>query len=88
MAVQVLVIELDNPYLEDQLDRIAATLNNDERFRNFFLGCRASPKGARLRSSIAFALDGFEKTKYDVGPHNDGGRRCGFFEPKINLSVT
>ena len=33
MAVQVLVIELDNPYLEDQLDRIADTLNNDERYR-------------------------------------------------------
>ena len=33
MAVQMLVIELDDPYLEDQLDRIADTLNNDERFR-------------------------------------------------------
>ena len=33
MAVQMLVIELDNPYLEDQLDRIADTLNNDERYR-------------------------------------------------------
>ena len=32
MAVQMLVIELDNPYLEDQLDRIADTLNNDERY--------------------------------------------------------
>ena len=29
MAVQMLVIELDDPYLEDQLDRIADTLNND-----------------------------------------------------------
>jgi len=33
MAVQMLVIELDDPYLEDQLDRIADTLNNDERYR-------------------------------------------------------
>ena len=33
MAVQMLVIELDNPHLEDQLDRIADTLNNDERYR-------------------------------------------------------
>ena len=33
VAVQMLVIELDNPYLEDQLDRIAARLNNDERYR-------------------------------------------------------
>ncbi len=33
MAVQMLVIELDNPYLEDQLDRIADTLNNEERYR-------------------------------------------------------
>ena len=32
MAVQMLVIELDDPYLEDQLDRIADTLNNDERY--------------------------------------------------------
>ena len=37
------------------------------------MGCRASPKGARLRSSIAFALDGFEKTKYGAGPRNDSG---------------
>ena len=33
MAVQMLVIELDNPCLEDQLDRITDTLNNDERYR-------------------------------------------------------
>ncbi len=33
MAVKMLVIKLDNPYLEDQLDRIADTLNNDERYR-------------------------------------------------------
>ena len=33
MSGQMLVIELDNPYLEDQLDRIADTLNNDERYR-------------------------------------------------------
>ena len=33
MAVQMLVNELDNPYLEDQLDCIANTLNNDERYR-------------------------------------------------------
>ena len=33
MAVQMLVIELDDPFLEDQLDPIADTLNNDERYR-------------------------------------------------------
>ncbi|MCJ7590416.1 MAG: cytochrome c family protein [Woeseiaceae bacterium] len=33
MAVQMLVIEIDDPWLEDQLDRIADTLNNDERYR-------------------------------------------------------
>lgn len=33
MAVQMLVIEIDDPYLEDQLDRIADTLNDDERYR-------------------------------------------------------
>ena len=33
MAVQMLVIEIDDPRLEDQLDRIADTLNNDERYR-------------------------------------------------------
>jgi len=33
MAVQMLVIEIDDPLLEDQLDRIADTLNNDERYR-------------------------------------------------------
>jgi len=33
MAVQMLVIEIDDPWLEDQLDKIADTLNNDERYR-------------------------------------------------------
>ena len=33
MAVQILVIELDDPYLEGQLDQIADTLSNDERYR-------------------------------------------------------
>ncbi len=33
MAVQMLIIEIDDPWLEDQLDRIADTLNNDERYR-------------------------------------------------------
>jgi len=33
MAAQMLVIELDKPYLEDQLDRMVNTLNNDERYR-------------------------------------------------------
>ena len=33
MAVQMLVIEIDDPWLEDQLDRVAETLNNDERYR-------------------------------------------------------
>ena len=33
MAVQMLVIALDDPYLEDQLDRIADALNDDERYR-------------------------------------------------------
>ena len=33
MAVQMLVIELDDPNLEDKLDGIADSLNNDERHR-------------------------------------------------------
>ena len=33
MAVQMLVIEIDDPWLEDQLDKIADTLDNDERYR-------------------------------------------------------
>jgi hypothetical protein len=33
MAVQMLVIEIDDPWLEDQLDRIVDMLNNDERYR-------------------------------------------------------
>ena len=33
MAVQMLVIEIDDPWLENQLDQIADTLNNDERYR-------------------------------------------------------
>jgi len=33
MAVQMLVIEIDDPWLEGQLDQIADTLNNDERYR-------------------------------------------------------
>lgn len=33
MAVQMLVIEIDDPWLEGQLDEIADTLNNDERYR-------------------------------------------------------
>ncbi len=33
MAVQMLVIEIDDPYLEDKLDSIADTLSNDERYR-------------------------------------------------------
>jgi len=33
MAVQMLVIAIDDPYLEDQLDRIADALNDDERYR-------------------------------------------------------
>jgi chorismate mutase len=33
MAVQMLVIEIDDPYLEDKLDSIADTLSDDERYR-------------------------------------------------------
>lgn len=33
MAVQMLVIELDDPLLEDELDTLADSLNNDERYR-------------------------------------------------------
>ncbi len=33
MAVQMLVIEIDDPWLEDQLNTIAETLSNDERYR-------------------------------------------------------
>jgi hypothetical protein len=33
MAVQMLVIESDDPRLEEQLDQVADTLNNDERYR-------------------------------------------------------
>jgi hypothetical protein len=33
MAVQMLVIEIDDPWLEEQLDQIADTLNDDERYR-------------------------------------------------------
>jgi len=33
MAVQMLVIQIDDPYLEDKLDSIADTLSNDERYR-------------------------------------------------------
>ncbi len=33
MAVQMLVIEIGDPLLEDRLDRIADTLNDDERYR-------------------------------------------------------
>jgi len=33
MAVQMLVIEIDDPDLEDKLDGIADTLNDDERYR-------------------------------------------------------
>jgi len=33
MAVQMLVIEIDDPGLEDRLDAIADTLNDDERYR-------------------------------------------------------
>ena len=33
MAVQMLVIELDDPYLEEELDALAASLDNDERYR-------------------------------------------------------
>lgn len=33
MAVQMLVIEIDDPRLEDKLDRIADTLSNEERYR-------------------------------------------------------
>jgi hypothetical protein len=33
MAVQMLVIEIDDPWLEDQLDKIADTLSDDERYR-------------------------------------------------------
>ena len=33
MAVQMLVIEIDDPWLEQQLDKIADTLDNDERYR-------------------------------------------------------
>ena len=33
MAVQMLFIEIDDPWLEDQLDQVADTLNNDERYR-------------------------------------------------------
>lgn len=33
MAVQMLVIQIDDPYLEQKLDDIADTLSNDERYR-------------------------------------------------------
>lgn len=33
MAVQMLVIEIDDPYLQDRLDQVADTLNDDERYR-------------------------------------------------------
>ncbi len=33
MAVQMLVIELDDPYLEAELDALADSLNDDERYR-------------------------------------------------------
>jgi hypothetical protein len=33
MAVQMLVIELDDPDLESELDKLADSLNNDERYR-------------------------------------------------------
>lgn len=33
MAVQMLVIEIDDPLLEDRLDEIADSLNDDERYR-------------------------------------------------------
>ncbi len=33
MAVQMLVIELDDPYLEAELDTLASSLDNDERYR-------------------------------------------------------
>ena len=33
MPVQMLVIEIDEPWLEDQLDQVADTWNNDERYR-------------------------------------------------------
>ncbi len=33
MAVQMLVIEVDDPWLEEQLDTIADSLNDDERYR-------------------------------------------------------
>jgi hypothetical protein len=33
MAVQMLVIEINDPWLEDQLDKIADTLSDDERYR-------------------------------------------------------
>ena len=33
MAVQMLVIELDDPYLEAELDDLANSLDNDERYR-------------------------------------------------------
>jgi len=33
MAVQMLVIELDDPDLEAELDELANSLNNDERYR-------------------------------------------------------
>ena len=33
MAVQMLVIELDDPDLEAELDALAASLDNDERYR-------------------------------------------------------
>lgn len=33
MAVQMLVIELNDPELEAELDTLADTLNNDERYR-------------------------------------------------------
>jgi hypothetical protein len=32
MAVQMLAIEIDDPWLEDQLDKVADILNNDERY--------------------------------------------------------
>ncbi len=33
MAVQMLVIELDDPYLEQELDALANSLDDDERYR-------------------------------------------------------
>lgn len=33
VAALMVLIEINDPWLEDQLDRIADTLNNDERYR-------------------------------------------------------